>query len=82
MIRTQISLTDQQLRALRARAARSGDSMSELVRRAVEKSLSEENERDPEEIRRRARAAAGRFASGLGDLGAEHDRYLAESFAE
>lgn len=35
---------------------------------------------DPEERKRRAIAAAGRFRSGVTDLAANHDRYLEESY--
>jgi metal-responsive CopG/Arc/MetJ family transcriptional regulator len=35
---------------------------------------------DPEEKKRRAIAAAGRFRSGVTDLAANHDRYLEESY--
>ena len=35
----------------------------------------------PEERRKRAIAAAGRFRSGLTDLGADHDRYLEDAYA-
>jgi hypothetical protein len=35
---------------------------------------------DPEERRKRAIAAAGRFRSGLTDLAASHDRYLEDAF--
>lgn len=37
---------------------------------------------DIEERRRRAIAAAGRFHSGVVDLSSDHDRYLAEDYAE
>jgi hypothetical protein len=37
---------------------------------------------DLEELRRRAIAAAGRFESGVPDLSAGHDRYLADERAE
>jgi len=37
---------------------------------------------DPEERRRRAIAAAGRFRSGLTDLAAKHDLYLADAYAK
>jgi hypothetical protein len=34
---------------------------------------------DPEEVKRRAIAAAGRFESGLPNLSIEHDHYLADA---
>jgi hypothetical protein len=37
---------------------------------------------DDEERRQRARSAAGCASSGLGDLSANHDKYLAEAYAE
>lgn len=37
---------------------------------------------DESERRRRAIAAAGQFRSGVADLSSDHDRYLAESYAE
>lgn len=36
---------------------------------------------DPEERRKRAIAAAGRFRSGLSDLSSNHDRYLDDAFS-
>jgi hypothetical protein len=36
---------------------------------------------DPEERRKRAIAAAGRFRSDLTDLAANHDRYLEDAYA-
>jgi predicted DNA-binding protein len=36
---------------------------------------------DPEERRRRAIAAAGRFRSDISDLSSNHDKYLEESYA-
>jgi Arc/MetJ-type ribon-helix-helix transcriptional regulator len=35
---------------------------------------------DPEELRRRAIAAAGRFRSGISDLSSNHDKYLEDSY--
>jgi hypothetical protein len=35
-----------------------------------------------EERRKRARSADGCASSGLGDLSANHDKYLAEAYAE
>lgn len=81
MIRTQIQLTEEQARAVRALAEKSGVSMAEVIRRAVDQALLSPLVSD-EERRRRALAWAGRSRSGLPDLGLEHDRYLDEAYAD
>ena len=79
MIRTQIQLTEEQARALKAMAARERVSIAELVRRSLAPLL-----RSPgapsDERRRRAIAFAGRFPSREGDIAENHDRYLAEDY--
>jgi hypothetical protein len=77
MIRTQISLTEQQMRDLRQLARRRGVSIAAAVRDAVDLEL---NRRGQDEARRRAAAAVGGFRSGLPDVGVRHDDYLAEDF--
>ena len=76
----QVQLTEEQAAALKSLAARRGVSVSELIRQGVDTILRgpqlEERAR-----RERARAVAGRFASGLGDLAERHDRYLGEDLA-
>jgi Arc/MetJ-type ribon-helix-helix transcriptional regulator len=47
---------------------------------AVYKKDSLRNIFDPEEIRKRALEAAGRFQSGLPDLSLNHDQYLEDSY--
>ncbi|MBI4476877.1 MAG: ribbon-helix-helix protein, CopG family, partial [Acidobacteria bacterium] len=42
MVRTQIQLTEQQARRLRAQARERGVSLAEMIRRCVEKGLAEE----------------------------------------
>ena len=81
MIRTQIQLSEKQARALKDLAVRRNVSVAELIRQAVDEQLRAAGTIDPEERKRRALAAAGRFHSGLTDLSTEHDRYLAEAFS-
>lgn len=54
--------------------------MAELVRRGVELLLGTRAPEADKRLRQRALAAAGRFASGCGDLSEAHDRYLEEAF--
>jgi hypothetical protein len=77
VIRTQVSLTHDQMRRLRAEARRRGVPIAEVVRDAVDRAVPA----DPD--RRQARfdrllAAAGRFHSGTGDLSARHDEIAGE----
>ncbi len=55
--------------------------MAELIRQAVEDILSRSGERSPEEAYRRAAQAAGKLRSGLRDVSARHDDYLAEDYS-
>jgi hypothetical protein len=80
MVRAQIQFTEEQLQSLRARAAQLNVSVSEVVRRAVEAWVRPGLTPSPDEVRRRALGAAGRFASGETDVAREHDRYLSEAF--
>ena len=82
MVRTQIQLTEEQARAVRELAQREGRSMADIVRESLETRLRQRNVIDREELKRRALAVAGRFRSGVSDLGEHHDRYAAESFTE
>ncbi len=81
MVRTQIQLTDQQARRLRAEARERGVSLAELIRRYVEKGLSEETT-DRAMLYARAARVIGRFSDrhGAHDVSAKHDRYLDEAF--
>ncbi len=82
MVRTQVQLTEDQLQALRKRAAQQGVSMAELVRRGVNALLEQDREPAREEVRRRAMLAAGALHGGPPDLAARHDDYLGEVFGE
>ena len=81
MVRTQIQLTEQQARRLRAEARERGVSLAEIIRRYVEKGLSEEGP-DRAALYERAARVVGRFRDrrGARDLSSKHDRYLAETY--
>ena len=65
MHRTQVQLTESQVRELKNMAAAQNKSMAELIRQAVDILLRRSGEVDREERKRRAIVAAGRFRSGL-----------------
>jgi metal-responsive CopG/Arc/MetJ family transcriptional regulator len=65
MLRTQISLTQDQRRALDAASARTGRSMSELVRLAVDAMFLTDQSRDDDV--RAIRAAAGAWSDREGE---------------
>lgn len=80
MVRTQVQLTEEQARRIRAAARRKHVSQAELIRRCVDRMLPLEESVDDTEVRKRAISAAGKVRSGSGDLAARHDDYLAEAF--
>jgi predicted DNA-binding protein len=78
MIRTQVSLTEEQAERLRARAAAGGVSQASVVRQALDAYL----ERDELSLRlQRARSAVGAFRSGHRDTAERHDDALDEAFS-
>jgi len=81
MVRTQIQMEDDQISWLRMEASARGVSVSQLIREGVALFRSRE-ERIPEEKKRRALAAVGRFSSNLSDVSERHDDYLAEAFVK
>ena len=82
MIRTQIQLTEKQASALKEIAAVEGRSMADVIRESVEVYAASRAGRDREEQREAALAITGRFRSGLANLGARHDDYLAEDLGD
>ena len=78
MIRTQISLTEEQMRRLRAEARRRHVPIAAVVRDAVDRMVPV----DPEGRHarwERALRAAGRFDSGTGDVASDHDAIAGDS---
>ncbi len=82
MKRTQIQLTEAQFFELKSLSSSRNTSMAELVRQAVDAFLNSSLVINHDERKRRAIAAVGQFHSGLGDLAADHDRYLDGAFAD
>ena len=79
MIRTQIQIEEDQINWLRDRARKRGVSVSQLIREGVEFYRKYED-RFPEDLKNKALAAIGRFASGVSDISEKHDEYLAKAF--
>ena len=80
MLRTQVQLTDNQLKALRRASNATGKSVAELIRQGVDHYLAERSEVTREERIERAIRVAGRFSSGRSDVSAKHNERLAEAF--
>lgn len=79
MIRTQISLAEEQIARLREKARRTGRSIAAILRDAVDAELA----RDPHEWearRRRALEVVGKYHGGASDVAENHDAYLDEAF--
>lgn len=81
MVRTQIQLPEEQVVMLKKMAAAQHKSMAEIIRQAID-FFARAKYGGEAQRRRRAMAAAGHFRSGLKDLAASHDSYLAEIFGE
>ena len=79
-IRTQVQLTKEQVRALKARARGEERSMADLVRESVSEYLARRPERDRDVLLDRAHALTGQFRSGYSDVAENHDRHLDEAY--
>lgn len=80
MVRTQVQLTEQQAKAVKAIAMAQGVSIAEVIRRAVDAMVLSSGDIDAEEKRRRALQVVGKFSSGKRDVSKSHDLYLAEAY--
>ena len=79
MVRTQIQLTEEQVKALRKIAITSHLSVAELIRRAVDRMIKKSDTVDPGERLKRALEVVGKFSSGKRDISRKHDAYLADA---
>lgn len=82
MVRTQIQLPEEQVAMLKKMAAAEHKSMAELIRQSVDFFAKVKHGAGDDQRRKRAMAAAGRFRSGVKDLAASHDTYLAKVFGK
>lgn len=80
MVRTQIQLTEKQATVIKKMAKVKHVSMAELIRQSID-NMAKMGVVD-EERRKMAIAAVGRFHSGVSDISAKHDKYLAEAFGK
>lgn len=80
MVRTQILLTEAQAQELHKLAATERRSMADLVRDGVDALLKARAGGTRHQAKARALAAAGRFRSGVPDLGTSHDDHLAAAW--
>ncbi|HEX9505559.1 MAG TPA: ribbon-helix-helix protein, CopG family [Acidimicrobiia bacterium] len=76
MIRTQISLSEEQMERLRRLARHRRTSIAALLREAVDARFSDV----PSHERERALRVVGAFASGAHDTSEHHDEALADAF--
>jgi len=81
MVRTQIQLTEQQARRLRAEARDKRVSLAEMVRRCVDRGLADDRP-DRAALYERAARLVGRLPARCKtrDISTRHDRYLDEAF--
>ena len=79
MIRTQIQLTEEQARRLKALSASGDQSMAALIRAAIDQFLLTAR---PDRAARyqQALSLAGKYEADQADIAVAHDRYLGEAF--
>ena len=76
MHRTQIQITEEQMKMLREISREKHVSMSQIVREALDEYLRKVSSSSAEERRKRALSAVGKFRSGARDVSIKHDKYL------
>ncbi len=89
MVPVQIQLTENQARILDQIAAEKETTVTELIRQSISDMIrnrkdtdgGKQIDADREERRRRALSIVGAYSSGVDDLSVNHDKYLAEAYA-
>ena len=82
MVRTQIQLTDEQARLLKALARKEDLSIAELIRRSIDSYLRVSKQPHLAQQKARALSVVGKYASGRNDVSVNHDQALADIYAE
>ncbi len=82
MVRTQIQLKAEQARDLKKMAHSRRESVSNLIRKAVDDLIKSNTRADAEEMKKRALAVVGKYRSGKKDISRKHDAYLTEAFGK
>ena len=82
MVRTQTQFTESQVQELRRISAITGHSIAHITREALNDYLEQRAGVGADAKIERAVSVAGRFASGLHDVSADHDQYLTAAFGE
>lgn len=82
MVRTQIQLTEAQVRELKKIATEQDVSMAALIRDSIDEMLKSRQGVSWEERKRRALEVTGKYHSGKSDVSQRHDDYLAEIYGD
>lgn len=82
MVRTQIQLKAEQARDLKKMALSRRESVSNLIRKAVDDLIKSSTRADAEEVKKRALAVVGKYHSGKKDISRKHDAYLSEALGK
>ena len=75
MIRTQIQFEQKTYETLKTKSQATGKSISELVRRSLDRSIAEQ---EIDQKWARALNSMGKFSSGLNNLAEKHDDHLGD----
>ena len=75
MIRTQIQFEQNTYEALKSKSNETGKSISEIVRRALDRSIAAQ---EIDQKWARALSSMGKFSSGLNNLAEKHDDHLGD----
>jgi len=82
MVRTQIQLTEEQVKAVKTVSKEHGISTAEVIRRAIDLLLRSGVYVEEGEKRMRALNIVGRFCSGRHDISKNPDAHLADAYSK